>query len=129
MYFAYSPAHNLPSLVIWSHVLTHTCIPIHTAYVRRILSFLFISIILYCTLQVGVFVTMRIGTGLVIARRRDGSWSAPSAVASGGLGWGFQIGGELTDMVIVLNTVGAVEAFAGRGQVRRVLFSWEIGGT
>lgn len=72
---------------------------------------------------------MRIGTGLVIARRRDGSWSAPSAVASGGLGWGFQIGGELTDMVIVLNTVGAVEAFAGRGQVRRVLFSWEIGGT
>lgn len=67
--------------------------------------------------KVGVFVTMRIGTGLVIARRRDGSWSAPSAVASGGLGWGFQIGGELTDMVIVLNTVGAVEAFAGRGQV------------
>lgn len=61
--------------------------------------------------------TMRMGTGLVIARRQDGRWSAPSAVASGGIGWGFQIGGELTDMVIILNTLGAVEAFAGRGQV------------
>eukprot|EP00904_Undaria_pinnatifida_P008866 jgi/Undpi1/5109/HiC_scaffold_19.g08461.m1 len=67
--------------------------------------------------KVGLFVTARVGTGLVVARRRDGGWSAPSALGSVGLGWGFQIGGELTDVVIVLNTVGAVEAFTGTGQV------------
>lgn len=39
--------------------------------------------------------TARMGTGLVIARKRDGGWSAPSAIASGGVGWGFQIGGEV----------------------------------
>lgn len=46
--------------------------------------------------KVGLFVTARVGTGLVVARRRDGGWSAPSALGSLGLGWGFQIGGEVT---------------------------------
>ncbi|CAN0226617.1 unnamed protein product, partial [Hapterophycus canaliculatus] len=68
--------------------------------------------------QAGLFVTARVGTGLVVARRRDGGWSAPSALGSFGLGWGFQVGGELTDVVIVLNTVSAVEAFTSTGQVR-----------
>ncbi|CAN0065421.1 unnamed protein product, partial [Scytosiphon promiscuus] len=67
--------------------------------------------------KAGLFVTARVGTGLVVARRRDGGWSAPSALGSFGLGWGFQVGGELTDVVIVLNTVSAVEAFTSTGQL------------
>ncbi|CAN0170977.1 unnamed protein product [Ascophyllum nodosum] len=67
--------------------------------------------------KLGLFVTARVGTGLVVARRRDGGWSAPSALGSAGVGWGFQIGGELTDVVIVLNTVAAVEAFTSTGQL------------
>ncbi|CBN74029.1 conserved unknown protein [Ectocarpus siliculosus] len=67
--------------------------------------------------KAGLFVTARVGTGLVVARRPDGGWSAPSALGSFGLGWGFQVGGELTDVVIVLNTMSAVEAFTGTGQV------------
>ncbi|CAM9561141.1 unnamed protein product, partial [Discosporangium mesarthrocarpum] len=68
-------------------------------------------------IKAGVFFTGRFGTGLVVSRRSDGSWSAPSAIGSVGVGWGFQLGGGLTDVVIVLNTVGAVEAFSGKGQV------------
>jgi lipid-binding SYLF domain-containing protein len=34
-----------------------------------------------------------------------------------GMGWGFQIGAELTDFMIVLNTPEAVEAFASGHQV------------
>lgn len=41
--------------------------------------------------NVGMMMTYKIGTGLVVARREDGSWSAPSAVSTFGLGWGAQV--------------------------------------
>lgn len=34
----------------------------------------------------------RYGTGLVVSKLNDGTWSAPSAVQLLGLGWGFQVG-------------------------------------
>ncbi|KAI3966004.1 hypothetical protein MKX01_010961 [Papaver californicum] len=63
--------------------------------------------------KVGVMVTYNIGTGLVIARREDGSWSPPSAISSFGVGWGVQAGGELTDFIIVLRNSDAVKTFSG----------------
>ncbi len=42
-------------------------------------------------LKVGLMVTYKMGTGLVVARKSDGTWSAPSAIASCGLGWGAQV--------------------------------------
>lgn len=41
--------------------------------------------------RVGLMVTYNVGTGLVVARREDGSWSPPSAVACFGMGWGAQV--------------------------------------
>jgi lipid-binding SYLF domain-containing protein len=41
--------------------------------------------------KVGVMVTYNIGTGLVVSRREDGSWSPPSAISSFGMGWGAQV--------------------------------------
>ena len=41
--------------------------------------------------KVGVMVTYNVGTGLVIARREDGSWSPPSAISTLGVGWGAQV--------------------------------------
>ncbi|RZC89925.1 hypothetical protein C5167_028991 [Papaver somniferum] len=64
--------------------------------------------------KAGMLLTYKIGTGLVVARRVDGSWSAPSAIASVGLGWGVQAGGELTDFIIVLHDHKAVNAFCSR---------------
>ncbi|GAB2225807.1 hypothetical protein Droror1_Dr00021574 [Drosera rotundifolia] len=63
--------------------------------------------------KVGAMVTYKIGTGLVVARRKDGSWSAPSAISSLGMGWGAQAGGEFTDFIIVLRTSDAVRTFGG----------------
>ncbi|KAJ0082198.1 hypothetical protein Patl1_10428 [Pistacia atlantica] len=63
--------------------------------------------------KVGMMVTYNIGTGLVVARREDGSWSPPSAISSFGVGWGAQAGGELTDFIIVLRTNEAVKTFTG----------------
>ncbi|GAV88610.1 FYVE domain-containing protein/DUF500 domain-containing protein [Cephalotus follicularis] len=67
--------------------------------------------------KVGVMVTYNIGTGLVIARRDDGSWSPPSAISSLGVGWGAQAGGELTDFIIVLRTTDAVKTFGGNAHL------------
>ncbi|KAF5748387.1 hypothetical protein HS088_TW04G00340 [Tripterygium wilfordii] len=64
--------------------------------------------------KAGALVSYKVGTGLVIARRSDGSWSAPSAIFSVGLGWGAQIGGEFTDFIIVLHNSKAVKTFCSR---------------
>ena len=57
------------------------------------------------TEQAGLFVTARVGTGLVVARKRGGGWSAPSALGSFGLGWGFQVGGEVSEGYCYLGVV------------------------
>ncbi|XP_010541680.1 PREDICTED: uncharacterized protein LOC104815071 [Tarenaya hassleriana] len=64
--------------------------------------------------KVGALVSYKLGTGLVISRRSDGSWSAPSAILSVGLGCGAQIGGELMDFIIVLHDLKAIKTFCSR---------------
>lgn len=53
----------------------------------------------------------RVGTGVVVARTKDG-WSGPSAIGTGGAGFGLQIGGQVTEFVMILNTDAAVQAFS-----------------
>ncbi|KAJ4844271.1 hypothetical protein Tsubulata_009819 [Turnera subulata] len=67
--------------------------------------------------KVGVVVTYNIGTGIVIARREDDSWSPPAAITSFGVGWGAQAGGEVTDYIIVLRTSDAVKTFCGNAHL------------
>ncbi|KAJ9052755.1 hypothetical protein DSO57_1031117 [Entomophthora muscae] len=59
----------------------------------------------------------RAGSGLVVARLSDGSWSAPSGIGSAGVGFGGQIGAQITDFLIILNTADAVKAFSEGGNV------------
>ena len=58
------------------------------------------------------------GAGIVIAKLPNGSWSGPTSVGVGGMGWGAQIGASLTESVIILNTSAAVKAFSGKGQIK-----------
>jgi SH3 domain-containing YSC84-like protein 1 len=53
----------------------------------------------------------RAGSGLVISRLDDGSWSAPSCICAIGVGVGAQFGAQITDVVFVLNSRSAVRAF------------------
>jgi len=68
-------------------------------------------------LKAGFVFSGKAGSGLVIARLPDGSWSAPSCIATGGVGWGLQIGADITDFVVVLNSEDAVRAFSMGGNV------------
>ena len=57
------------------------------------------------------------GRGVVIARTPRG-WSGPSAIGTGGAGFGFQVGAEVTEVVLVLNTPAAVDAFEHSANVK-----------
>ncbi len=56
------------------------------------------------------------GEGVVLARTNEG-WSGPSFIGTGGVGFGFQAGAQVTQFVIVLNTPAAVRAFSRDGNV------------
>jgi lipid-binding SYLF domain-containing protein len=66
--------------------------------------------------KAGFIGSVRGGAGVVVARTQNG-WSGPSAIGTGGLGVGFQAGVEISELVIVLNTPAAVDAFAKGGNV------------
>ncbi|KAI8882581.1 DUF500-domain-containing protein [Backusella circina FSU 941] len=72
---------------------------------------------IFTVLKAGFLFSGRAGSGLVVARLPDGSWSAPSAIMTGGMGAGGQIGAELTDFVLVLNNKEAVKTFSKFGNV------------
>ncbi|KAH7069640.1 hypothetical protein FB567DRAFT_220809 [Paraphoma chrysanthemicola] len=67
--------------------------------------------------KAGFLGTARFGSGVVVARLADGSWSAPTAIGTVGGGFGGQIGFELTDFVFILNDAAAVRTFAQAGSL------------
>lgn len=66
--------------------------------------------------KAGFIFSGRGGKGIVVARTAKG-WSGPSAIGTGGIGFGFQAGAEVSEFVIVLNTNEAVNAFSQGGNV------------
>lgn len=68
-------------------------------------------------IKAGFLGSARFGSGIVVARLSDGSWSAPSALVTGGGGFGGQIGFELTDFVFILNDAAAVRTFSQQGSL------------
>ncbi|KIJ07605.1 hypothetical protein PAXINDRAFT_173409 [Paxillus involutus ATCC 200175] len=72
---------------------------------------------IFTVFKAGFVFSARAGTGLVIAKLDDGSWSAPSAIGSGGLGVGGQLGAEMTDFLVVLNSTAVVKSFMSAGSL------------
>jgi lipid-binding SYLF domain-containing protein len=66
--------------------------------------------------KAGFIFSGKAGEGVVVARTGRG-WSGPSFIGTGGAGWGPQIGAQVTDFVIVLNSERAVRAFSKGGNV------------
>mmetsp|Transcript_16303 Transcript_16303/g.22980 ORF Transcript_16303/g.22980 Transcript_16303/m.22980 type:complete len:1179 (-) Transcript_16303:1060-4596(-) len=61
------------------------------------------------------------GSGVVIARLSDGTWSAPSAIGTWGLGLGIQFGLEVAEYIFILQTQESLDHFRRGG-------SFTIGG-
>ncbi|KAK7684998.1 hypothetical protein QCA50_011833 [Cerrena zonata] len=72
---------------------------------------------IFTIFKAGFLFSARAGSGIVIAKLEDGSWSAPSAIGTAGLGVGGQAGAELTDFLVVLNSKSAVRSFMAAGSL------------
>ena len=68
-------------------------------------------------IKAGFIFSGRGGTGVVVARLGK-RWSPPSAIGTGGAGFGLQAGAQVTEFVIVLNTHDAVKAFSREGNIQ-----------
>lgn len=72
---------------------------------------------IFTVFKAGFVWSGKAGSGVVVARLPDGSWSAPSCVVTAGVGFGFQIGADFTEYVIVMNSEEAVRSFGMAGNL------------
>lgn len=66
-------------------------------------------IILPANVKVGLIFGARFGNGVMLVRNAERNWSNPVFVSTGGGSWGFQAGGQVSDIVLVLTTRDSVE--------------------
>lgn len=66
---------------------------------------------IFTTVRAGFHLSGASGSGILIARLPDGSWSPPSGIQVHSVGAGFVIGLDIYDCVVVINTREALEAF------------------
>ena len=64
-------------------------------------------------LKVGFVATGRYGTGILLVRTKSNRWSNPSFIYLAGAGFGFQIGAQSTDIVLVFKSQKSVDAITG----------------
>ena len=93
-----------------SHLSNDRSVPLDLLHQAKGIAFLTVA-------KAGVIVSGRIGTGLVVGRWKGGGWSPPSAIGTIGMGWGAQIGGDITSYLIILNSEAALNSFSGQAQL------------
>ena len=76
------------------------------------------GIVFVSVVKVGALIAVSGGTGCVIIRRADGSWSGPSSIGVAGLAAGFLAGASKVDYIMILPNDRAVAQFTGKGQLR-----------
>lgn len=62
-------------------------------------------------MRTGLWVSGAGGSGVLIARKEDGSWSPPSGIMLHTAGLGFLVGVDIYDCVVVINNRKALDAF------------------
>ncbi|CAK3765091.1 Hypothetical predicted protein [Lecanosticta acicola] len=66
---------------------------------------------IFTTMRTGLWVSGAGGSGILVARKADGTWSPPSGILLHTAGLGFLVGVDIYDCVIVINTEEALQAF------------------
>lgn len=62
-------------------------------------------------MRTGLWISGAGGSGVLVARTQDGSWSAPSGIMLHTAGLGFLLGVDIYDCVLVINNPKALQAF------------------
>ncbi|KAG2167155.1 hypothetical protein VTO58DRAFT_101274 [Aureobasidium pullulans] len=67
---------------------------------------------IFTTMRTGLWVSGAGGSGVLVGRTADGSWSPPSGIMLHTAGLGFLVGVDIYDCVVVINTQKALDAFS-----------------
>jgi lipid-binding SYLF domain-containing protein len=71
-----------------------------------------VGLAIFTVMRTGLWVSGAGGSGVLIARKEDGTWSPPSGILIHTLGVGFMAGIDIYDCVVVINDRKALEAFS-----------------
>jgi len=86
---------------------TKSCIKIPPRVLRKAK-----GLAIFTAFRTGLSISGAAGSGVLIARKQDGSWGLPSGILLHTLGVGYLVGMDVYDTVLVLRTQAAVDAFA-----------------
>ncbi|KAF2751425.1 DUF500-domain-containing protein [Sporormia fimetaria CBS 119925] len=67
---------------------------------------------IFTTMRTGLWFSGAGGSGVLVGRREDGTWSPPSGIMLHTAGLGFLVGVDIYDCVVVINTQKALDAFS-----------------
>ncbi|KAG9533028.1 DUF500-domain-containing protein, partial [Aureobasidium melanogenum] len=67
---------------------------------------------IFTTMRTGLWISGAGGSGVLVARTPDGSWSPPSGIMLHTAGLGFLVGVDIYDCVVVINSQKALDAFS-----------------
>ncbi|KAL3420075.1 LAS seventeen-binding protein [Phlyctema vagabunda] len=70
-----------------------------------------VGLAIFTTMRTGLWVSGAGGSGILIARKEDGSWSPPSGIMLHTAGLGFLVGVDIYDCVVVINSRKSLESF------------------
>ncbi|PPJ52478.1 hypothetical protein CBER1_10504 [Cercospora berteroae] len=89
---------------------------------------------IFTTMRTGLWISGAGGSGILIARKEDGSWSPPSGIMLHTAGLGFLVGVDIYDCVVVINSQRALDAFTKvrctlGGEISAVAGPFGAGGT
>lgn len=70
-----------------------------------------VGLAIFTTMRTGLWLSGAGGSGVLVARKADGSWSPPSGILLHTAGLGFLVGVDIYDCVVVINNRKALAAF------------------
>ncbi|OBT73522.1 hypothetical protein VF21_07207 [Pseudogymnoascus sp. 05NY08] len=70
-----------------------------------------VGMAIFTTMRTGLWVSGAGGSGVLVARLEDGSWSPPSGIMLHTAGIGFLVGVDIYDCVVVINSRKTLESF------------------
>jgi len=99
------------------YYLNAKSIPIEERFSRDLLSGAQ-GIALITEMKAGILFGVSGGSGIILCRDKNGNWSAPCSVGTGGLSWGFSAGVSKVDHIIILPTVHHVRTFMANSSLQ-----------
>ena len=75
-----------------------------------------VGLLLISVVEAGFVFSGNVGTGILLGKKEDGTWSKPCAMGLGGVGWGFLVGAAMKDIIVFIfdkNSLAAMSAESG----------------